>query len=193
VTMVNLGTYELADHLFPDCIRKHRLEYPDTDLLEVIAAQLAATAFPQGASLRFLRQVCRWGGYYGIAARVQQNNQPGAICQALTGAWQMISQSDPMGALEQINALHGLSRPSFASKFIRFLSPHQAPIFDRIISEQTGFSLTAAGYGLLIKACQHAAEHLAAAGIGNPVRPDGAWYIADIEAAFYADMGNLEA
>jgi hypothetical protein len=192
VTMAHLGAYGLANEHFPDRIQRHRLEFPDPEVLENAAAHLAQAEFPQTASLRFLRQVCRWGGYYGIAARVRQNNQPEAIRQAFIGAWQQLSDANVVGALGQVNTLHGLSRPSFASKFLRFLAPVQAPILDSIISKRTGFPLSAIGYGQLIQGCHHAAEQLAAAGIVNPVRPDGVWFIADIEAAFYADMEKLE-
>ena len=191
--MANLGIYELADHHCPIRIQQHRLEFLGTEALEQCAANLVGNDFTQRSSLRFLRQVCRWGGYYGIAARIQQNNQTGAICQAFIGAWEQLLQENVLDALVAINALHGLGQPSFASKFLRFLAPMQAPILDRIISARTGFPLNADGYGQLIEACRDAAAHLAAAGIVNPVRPDGVWYVADIEAAFYADMENLEA
>lgn len=186
--MARLGIFELPDEHFPDRIKLHRLEFPDVEILEKVAEQLVQDQFPQIASLRFLRQICRWGGYYGIAARVRNNNRPEEIVQAFSSAWQCLSKADVVGALGKINALHGLGRPSFASKFLRFLAPGQAPILDSIISERTGFPLSAIGYGQLIQACQQVIEQLAAVGVKNPVRPEGVWFIADIEAAFYADM-----
>jgi hypothetical protein len=191
--MAHLGTYELADHHFPDRIQRHRLEFPDVDLLEHIAVELAQAGFPAPASLRFVRQVCRWGGYYGIAARVRNANQPEAISAAFQNAFELIGNGDLVGALVAVNALDGLGRPSFASKFIRFLAPQLAAILDQVIHRHTGFPLSADGYGQLIQACQHIATQLAEAGVVNPVRSDGRWYIADIEAAFYADMENLNA
>jgi hypothetical protein len=193
VTMAHLGTYELADQLFPDRIQRHRLEYPDTEVLEYVAAQLSQAQFPQAASLRFLRQVCRWGGYYGIAARVRNRNEPEAIRQTLVGARDQLAQENVVEALKEINALDGLRRPAFASKFLRFIAPQSAAILDRIISRHTGFPLSAVGYGQLIAACRNAAEQLAKSGVRNPCRQDGVWFVADIEAAFYADMENLEA
>ncbi|MFB9985334.1 hypothetical protein ACFSQQ_09605 [Mesorhizobium kowhaii] len=190
--MAHLGTYELADQLFPDRIRRHRLEYPDTEVLEHVAARLAQAEFPQAALLRFLRQVCRWGGYYGIAARVRNSNEPEAIRQAFVGARDQLGEGNVVEALGQVNALNGLGRPAFASKFLRFMAPQSAAILDRIISQHTGFPLSAVGYGQLNTACHNAAAQLANAGVHNPFRQDGVWFIADIEAAFYADMENLE-
>lgn len=191
--MALLGKYELANERFPDCINRHRLEFPDVGVLESAATQLAQSAFPQPAALRFLRQVCRWGGYYGIAERVRMNNQPEAIRQAFIGARNQLADGNVVCALGHVNALHGLGRLSFASKFLRFLAPAKAPILDRIISTETGFPLSAIGYGQLIQACHRAAAELSAAGIINPVRPNGVWFVADIEAAFYADMEHFEA
>jgi hypothetical protein len=192
--MVQLGRYELADHDVPDRIRRHRIEYPDTEVLEHAAAHLAQVDFGPAASLRFLRQVCRWGGYYGIAARVRNDNPPEELIgQALKAAWQQLEDGSAVRALYQVNQLKGLGRPSFASKLLRFLAPRRAAILDAVICQGTGFPPSLAGYGQLIAACRHAAEQLVAAGIFNPVRPDGAWYVADIEAAFYADMENFDA
>ena len=161
--------------------------------METVAANLARTDFPEHASLRFLRQVCRWGGYYGIAARVCRDNQPESLRHAFVDASTLLSEGDPVNALRRINVLRGLRRPSFASKVIRFVAPQSAAILDRIISERTGFPLTAGGYEQLIQASSKIAVHLAEIGVPNPVRSNGEWYIADIEAAFYADMEGLEA
>jgi hypothetical protein len=190
--MARVGHYELADQDFPDRIQRHRIEFPDVEILERIAADLTTAGFPESRTLRFVRQVCRWGGYYGIAERVRRDNESG-VSQSFVCAWENLTRGDIVGALAEINRLKGLGRPSFASKFLRFLAPQSAPILDRIISNQTGFQLTTVGYGQLIQACHAAATQLTDVGVLNPVRSNGQWYIADIEAALYADMEKFEA
>jgi hypothetical protein len=191
--MARLGDYRLSDKNFPNRIQRHRKEYPDTAVLESVAAELARDGFPTASCLRFLRQVCRWGGYYGIAARVRNQNAPTQIAAAFKRAARLSNEGDVLAGLAAINTLRGLGRPSFASKFVRFLAPQSAPILDAVVSQGTGFPLNALGYGQLIAACQTVAEQLQAAKISNPIRQDGVWYLADIEAAFYADMEKFEA
>lgn len=191
--MAQLGCYELSIQDFPDRILRHRLEFPDVDVLETVATQLVKADFPQAASLRFLRQVCRWGGYYGIAARVRKHNTPEAITAAFKTALGLLHKGDAASALRAINDLHSLRRPSFASKFLRFLAPQSASILDRVISHRTGIPLTPDGYEQLVRACQDVVTQLVEVGVPNPVRKNGEWFIADVEAAFYADMENFEA
>lgn len=191
--MAHLGTYAVNDESFPRLIQKHRLEYPDTEIFENVATKLVLGGFEQNSAARFVRQICRWGGYYGVAGRVLNHNTHEDVAKALRGAWDIMSSVAPNlpDALCCINQLRHLGRPSFASKFLRFLSPTQAPILDGVISHSAGISMTVRGYGELVRQCHLAEAALVAQGIRNPVRRNGAWPIADIEAAFYASMREL--
>lgn len=185
------GARELADHAFIDRLQRHRREFLDSDSLEAAAAQLAGDDFR--GTRRFLRQVCRWGGYYGIAVRVAASNPDDDIRNAFSCAHEKLERDDPVAALRAINRLRGLGRPAFASKFLRFMRPQSAAILDSVISRATGFRLNVQGYANLLQACHGAAAHLAGVGVLCPIRPNGQWYVADIEAALYADIIGLES
>lgn len=189
--MPQFGARELSDDVFIDRLQRHRREFLESASLEIVAAQLAEDDF-QG-SARFLRQVCRWGGYYGIAARVLKTNSGDAIRAAFCGAHRQLEREDALAALSEINRIRGLGRPSFASKFLRFMRPQSAAILDGLISQATGFELNAQGYANLLRACHGAAAHLADVGVPCPDRPKGRWYVADVEAALYADVVGLES
>jgi hypothetical protein len=89
-----------------------------TTEIEDQARHLIDDDFPENDAVRFLKDVCGWGGYAGIAGRVVHRNEPVNIRNALlTAARQLlVAEPDPAKALMAVNRLKGLGRPSFASK-----------------------------------------------------------------------------
>jgi hypothetical protein len=189
--MALLGNYELPNEQFSDMIVAHRMEFPDTAVFEDVAVSLIDSGFELNSCIRFVRQICRWGGYYGIAARVLGANQPNNIQAALQESYLMLVADPPNNqaqALARINQLHQLGRPSFASKFLRFLCPSRAVILDRIIGENSQLPVSLNGYAQASRSCIATATTLNGIGILNPIRANGIWLAADVEAAFYANM-----
>lgn len=176
---------------FPAAITRHRLEYPDTDLWEQSGKALVESEFQESDLARFIRQVCRWGGYYGIAGRVRKYNQPHIIGTAFRAASGSLANNDPGAALRNINAIKGLGRPSFASKMLRFLDPQQCAVLDSVIAKHTGHAETVDGYVLFLRDCANAAQSLNANEANNPARGDGKWLVADIEGALFAHIQGL--
>jgi hypothetical protein len=189
--MPRLGGHEISIERLQECQLRHRIEFPDTDVFEKAAADVIAADFPIEGSLRLLRQVCRWGGYYGIAARVVKHNDPATIAAAFRTAYQHSRALEPDHALEELNRLRSLGRPSFASKVLRFLDPENAAILDSVVSTELQFPASPVGYADLIGQCRRVVAELSADGVPNRARAHGLWYVADVEAAFYADAREL--
>jgi hypothetical protein len=136
----------------------------------------------------FVRRVCGWGNYPGIAGRVLRNNSPEQIAVSLHGAAMALhSQNPDVGtALQRINALFGLGQVSFASKHLRFLSPKLCPVLDSIISARMFYPQGIGGYQRFAGWCQMVAGILTAENIDHPaVCRQGRWYAADVEASLY--------
>jgi len=136
----------------------------------------------------FIRNVCQWGGYSGIATRVLAHNSYAAIKHAFQNAINKLSQPypDPGHALYEINQVSGLGKPSFASKHLRFLSPEVCPVFDSIIEKNSSYPYDEVGYGWFVEDCLKIAASLESCNTPNPMmRPQGKWYAADVEVALY--------
>jgi Holliday junction resolvase RusA-like endonuclease len=92
-------------------------------------------------------------------------------------------------ALGEVNKLHILGTPSFASKHLRFLRPDVCPVFDSVLREALPYSFDADGYDRFATDCTQLSDILRARGIENPrERQHGQWFAADVEAALFAHV-----
>jgi hypothetical protein len=83
-----------------------------------------------------------------------------------------------------IRILFGFS--FFSSKHLRFLRPDICPVFDSIISDNSGYLFDEFGYELFAENCLEIGDHLEELKIKNPrKRPDDKWYTADVEVAIW--------
>ena len=89
----------------------------------------------------FIREVCKWGNYAGIAGRILAKNDINLICEIFAAASVRASNGTDFvdGALELVNRINGLGKPSFASKHLRFLWPEFCPVFDSILEDALKF------------------------------------------------------
>jgi hypothetical protein len=150
---------------------------------------------------KFIRGVCDWGNYPGIAERVIKNNHPLQIRKAFQGAVACLRKPvpDPVNALAALNQLHGLGQPSFASKHLRFLRPDICPVLDdgrictaswRYAPSVLGYTYDSHGYRDWVRDCKRISRRLQRLGISNPVkRPSGHWYAADVDAGLWLYLG----
>lgn len=186
--MATIGNYNIpTDHL-GNLLLTYRMEFPDTEIFEQIAINLQNENFNPQNTARFVRQICRWGGYYGLSARILNQNGQNELVAAFQEAYNHLNNGNSQDALIRLNNLRQLGRPSFASKFLRFLAPHQAVVLDRVISENTGIPLTPDGYHNLINQCHEIVNELNLGHHQNPIRNNNLWVVADVEAAFFAHM-----
>ena len=173
---------------FTKLVKHHLDNVPDTRELEHEASRLCATGFAEEQLASFIRKVCKWGNYPGIAGRVLKHNDLSTIRGRFISAINALNSDIPdvQGALREINQIWGLGRPSFASKHLRFLRPDVCPVLDRTISKHLQYPLDEYGYKQFSDDCLRIAETLQQHGVSNPMgRESGKWFAADVEMALF--------
>jgi hypothetical protein len=173
----------------PALVQRHLSTVSATRELEQGAQDLLAQGFPPHALQAFIRHVCKWGGYAGVAGRILKHNALVQIRTSFQNALACLELPTPdvEKALTQINTIHGLGKPSFASKHLRFLCPALCPVLDSLLSRKLAYRYDARGYGRFAGDCLSIAKTLQECEADNPVaRANGRWYAADVEMALFA-------
>lgn len=116
--------------------------------LEATGAYLLnANLIQIGELVLFIREICRWGGYPGVAGRIIINNDHQFLIETFGEAINALHHGAPPGVVMQIiNGIHSLGRPSFASKHLRFLHPATCPVLDRILVQNLHYQNNPNGY-----------------------------------------------
>jgi hypothetical protein len=117
-----------------------------TLFLEQSGASLIRANFPEEGLIKFIKDVCKWGNYPGIAARVCRENPTEKIVGLFRDAQQALSKGrivDGLAKLQNLNALGGIS---FASKHLKFLAPDKAVVLDSIVESSLGYAMNRPGY-----------------------------------------------
>jgi hypothetical protein len=172
---------------FPQLLRDHMNDNPDTPQIEDFGEQLTRDGFPANDIPDFVTRVCEWGGKQGprILSRILNQNTNVEIADALRMASSSLALGQLVDALTHIDKLRFLD-VAFASKHLRFLRPDICPVFDRILHDALPYTLDANGYSDFAHDCASLAQTLAANQIANPrQRTAGAWFVADVEGAIY--------
>jgi hypothetical protein len=180
----------LAD--FPQLVNAHLRQYLDTQQLELLGQELLASGFSDAILEPFIRRVCYWGGYSGIAGRVFKRNALADIRHHFGRAADAIRRDVPdlKAALQAINTIKGLGTPSFSSKQLRFLFPDICPILDTV-TKSLGYQFNADGYVQFATDCATIARTLEAAAIPNPRnRSNNRWFVGDIDMALFAYLNG---
>jgi hypothetical protein len=113
---------------FPRWHAYHLQQVPGTQQLEHDGASLLTAGFLFPQLETFIRAVCRWGGYAGIAGRILNRNTAHEIATRFKGTILGRDCAQPAAsALVSLNHLSGLGTPSFASKHLRFIPPRHLP------------------------------------------------------------------
>lgn len=175
---------------FPALMEQHLCENPDTLAIESRAAEMAQNDFEPSYVPDFVEAVCRWGGYYGIAARVLQKNEHSLIALVFKEAHGSSYQGEVYDGLKAISTLNHLGF-SFASKHLRFLAPDKAVTLDSIISNNLGYSMDRYGYERFLADCHTLAGKLNESNAKNPLRQNDPWLVCDVEMAIYIKLKKL--
>jgi hypothetical protein len=179
------GPQRIPFAIFPQWHAYHLHTVANTQLLELAGANLLAAGFIFPQLAQFIRDVCRWGGYAGIAGRVLNQNAQQQIVACFGNTVPAFAGHRPASAaLMALNNLRGLGTPSFASKHLRFLRPDICPVLDRLLSRSLGYQFAVAGYDQFSKDCCLVAQALNVARISLPTGI--AWGAADVEMAMFA-------
>jgi len=182
---VVVGGHNIPFDNFPEWHAHHLNRVNNTQQLEQDGAQLIQDGFPFTNLEQFIRQVCRWGGYPGIAGRVLNKNRPQEIIQRFTDAIQAFAFAQPAAAaLESLNHLTDLGTPSFASKHLRFLRPDICPVLDRLLSTDLGYPFSPTGYQEMSDDCIEIGN-LITTQVG-PVEEGRPWGASDVEMSIFA-------
>lgn len=193
-TGVWYGSNGIALDAFPELLRLHSERTRGTLEIETRARDVVAAGFAPAYLEAFIRDVCAWGGYFGIAGRVLANNSTAELAARFRHAHMELT-ADRLGhenagaALRELNRIKGLGTPSFASKHLRFLSPEQCPILDRLIATTCGYPFSVAGYERYAQDCAAIARVLEDEGLRNPLAGSpGEWRAADVDAAVFVSI-----
>ena len=169
---------------FPALLQRHHREDPDTKSIEEAATALAECGFSEERTAEFIRRVCRWGGYPGVAGRVLRNNKASLLSTRLAAACAAANSSDICAGLSELLNIRGLA-VSFASKHLRFLAPNSAPVLDSIISSRLGYPLSIPGYREFQSDCLAMLRFVKKAGVPYPGWGRDGWRVCDIEMAVF--------
>lgn len=186
------GRRRLPIRQVPGRVQLHLAKVEGTQALEASGVALRGAGFASGRLPEFIRQVCRWGGYPGIAGRVLKNNSPEAIRKRFVQAVAALEAAGDrptrhVEALEAVSQLRGLGRPSFATKHLRFLCPRLCPVLDSLVAANFHYPMSPAGYRQYSADCLRLAAALGQLGITNPMqRPNQQWFAADVDMAVFA-------
>ena len=175
---------------FPRLVTRHLAVVRGTREIESEADALVRADFPNADLPSFVKRVCLWGGYSGIAGRVLRDNTLSEIRLALQAALAELDQPAPdiASALKHVNDLRGLGTPSFASKHLRFLRPAVCPVLDSFVASGLGYATTPRGYARLASDCQAVAASLKSLGLLNPMRDSNDWFVGDVDMALFAGL-----
>jgi hypothetical protein len=163
--------------LLDEFIRKE----PRTKLIEQQAERLIKSEFQPSELRDFIKAVCNWGGYGGIAGRVIKNNDRTKLRDAFRSAHSHANAGDDLRAIKSLLELNGLA-VSFASKHLKFLAPENAVVLDSIINKRLGYELTPNGYQAFLNDCRHILERAKASGSRER------WRVSDIEMAIFEKL-----
>ncbi len=184
---LTIGGEDVQFARFPAYVHSHVARVPGTAHIEAMATNLSAAGFRESDAADFIRAVCKWGGYAGIAGRVFRDNPLTDLAASLRRAATDASEGLPVKtAIRPLVSISGFG-VSFASKHLRFLAPRSCAILDSRMAAATGFPSTPDGLAQYSDLCCRLAGQLTARKTWNPVpRPRGAWYAADVDMALFA-------
>jgi len=176
---------------FPAYRARHLTRVLGTLDLEIRGNNLRSASFRAADLDSFIREVCRWGNYPGIAGRVLKRNVMTTLQDQFNAATSLLNvdQASTDVALAAINKIKSLGTPSFASKHLRFLRPDICPVLDTIMSIRAGYAFTPGGYKMFSEHCLTVARVLSsvsplAAADSEVARKT--WGAADVEMAVFA-------
>lgn len=185
--IVVAGGEDISLISFSQLVTRHLKKFRATLDLEQEAITLRQQNLPDDNLKSFIRNVCTWGLYPGIAGRILNQNNISTIKQQFQKA--LNSLPDVYSSLQSLNYIRQLGSPSFASKHLRFLAPEICPILDSIISSRLDYSFNARGYKQLSDDCAKVGALLSLRQITNPMnRPAGRWFVSEVEMALFAHL-----
>jgi len=173
---------------FSSLLACHLAAYPETQRIERLVAEYVSDDFPLRQTETLIREVCKWGGYPGVAGKVMKHNKLSTVRDQFRRAYDASIDGDPHKAITEIMAISCLA-VSFGSKHLKFLDPDRAVVLDSIISERLGYRRDPDGYVAYLNVCFSIRDILNRLNTGKGA-PKGKWRVSDVEMAIFMHLRN---
>jgi hypothetical protein len=181
-----LTAIDLQD--FPNLLHEFVRREPDTRTIEQQARQLIEGRFNERELEPFIKAVCRWGGYAGVAGKVRRYHPTTAELRShFQDAYSKVVLSEDREAIKCLLRIKGLA-VSFASKHLKSLAPDRAVVLDSIISARLGYPRTPEGYERFVGDCRSILARIASDGLSYPGYGPAGWRVSDVEMAIYQKL-----
>ncbi|HZS64247.1 MAG TPA: hypothetical protein VFA53_07105 [Xanthobacteraceae bacterium] len=186
-TVINLSEFPGLLTLFQQNVPS-RSNKPTTADIERHGAQLIECKFRKTDLQSFIRAVCSWGGYPGVAGRVINNNRIEDVKATFRKAHQQAQNGNVVEALKALQGIKNLGGVSFASKHLKFLAPKAAVVLDSVISERLAYPKNPDGYKEFLADCHTILQHIVAAQLKYTGWAPSGWRVSDVEMAIFAKL-----
>ena len=171
---------------FPSLLAAHRKSDPDTARVEALGKKYVENGFRPEETADFVREVCRWGHYAGVAGRVLKHNSLATITDCFKNAHSELLSGNSYDAIQRVTTLRCLA-VSFGSKHLKFLAPDHAVVLDEIISQRLGYPRTADDYVEFLDDCMQIRDILNAQSIRASDEQEH-WRVSDVEMAIFSSL-----
>jgi len=162
---------------------------PTTAEIERRASDLVKSNFANKDDLRdFIRTVCNWGGYPGIAGRILKGSRIERIAATFQKAYRQAQGGNVVEALKTLQQTKSLRGVSFASKHLKFLAPEKAVVLDSILSGRLGYRMDVDGYARFLNDCNTILHHILAEEVKYTGWATSGWRVSDVEMAIFAKV-----
>ncbi len=190
---VLFGSKSIRARQFTGLVEAHLARVPGTKDLEAETVRLHSGHFDSPALSHFIRGVYRWGGHPQYAPGVFEHNDKVELQARFRDAAAMLEGEtcDVGAALAELNGIHGLGQPSYASRHLRFLCPRLCPVLDSKVKAVVGYEQSIDGYRRWAADSMTIARFLENHSIKNPMdRAQGAWFAGDVDMAVFAELNG---
>jgi hypothetical protein len=173
---------------FPGLLTLFQQRVAGTADVERDAKLLCQNGFPLPELESFIRKVCHWGGYSGVAQRVINKNLPEFLTSQFCAANEKVRAGNVTAGLEYLLQVNQLS-VSFASKHLKFLAPDQAVVLESIISKAL-FSEkpNVRTYEIFLTDCRAVQQRIIAGRLDYTGWATNGWRVSDVEMAIFAKL-----
>ena len=192
MTGVEFEGQAIAWDQFPSLLMAHLAKCSDTPEAEAAGAAFVADPSERNA-VTLIYRTCYWGGSNGprILPQIIKNNDPSDLAFHFSEALDALRAGHGLRelivALENVNKIHYLGQPSFASKMLRMLDGDHCGVLDSLVSGAAKYPLDQMSFALYSVTLQDIARELDGRGIANP-RGFEKWRAADADAAIFAKI-----
>lgn len=185
---IKIVRLSLPPDAFPSLLARHVAAYPLTPRVEQLAAEYVTDGFPLRQTETFVRAVCKWGGYSGVAGKVLKHNRLSTVRDQLRKAYDASVEENPREAITEIISINCLA-VSFGSKHLKFLDPNRAVVLDSIISERLGYRREPDDYVAFLDVCGSIRDTLNKLNVVAGA-PNTRWRVSDVEMAIFMHLRN---